>query len=90
VFKERYFLFFGRFSWEFCVGDVASEQPNIIAIANSGPRHKVKPVKSPRSRARPSANVNDPGDISDVDLRWNNLGMADRLLEKGVLIVQPV
>ncbi len=37
-----------------------------------------------------SANVNDPGDISDVDLRWNDLGMADRLLEKGVLIVQPV
>ena len=86
--KEHYSLRFRYFRqiplWEFCVGDVASEDLNVASV-NLRLRHEVK-----GPRARPGANINNSGDVSNVYPRGDNLGMADHALNKWVLSVQPV
>jgi hypothetical protein len=53
---------------EFGCGDVASENLNIIAIADAGQRHEIK-----CPHASPSTDVYDPRDMSDIDSRRDEL-----------------
>jgi hypothetical protein len=70
--KKRYFLDFGfATSREFCSRDVTREDLK-IAIANIRERHKVK-----RPRACPGADINNPRDMSDVDLGRDELRVVE-------------
>ena len=83
--KKRYFPDLGFvISRKFCGGDVTCEDLK-IAIANIRERHKVK-----RPCACPSADVNDPRDMSDVDSRREELRIIENAFMKDILPVQPV
>jgi hypothetical protein len=73
------------FSGEFGGGDVASKNLKIIAITDAGQRHEVKcPC------ARPSADVYDPRDMSDVDSRRDERRIIKYVFDKVILLVQAV
>jgi hypothetical protein len=81
--KEVYSLGFAFFLWwEFRRRNIASEDLN-IAIANVRQRRK---IKGPGTSS--SGDVDHFGDVRDVDLRWNKLGISERSLQKCVLRIQ--
>jgi hypothetical protein len=83
--KEIYSLGFALFFWwEFRCRNITSEDLN-IAIANVRQRRK---IQGPGTSS--SGDVDHFGDVRDVDLRWNKLGISERSLQKCVLRIQAI
>jgi hypothetical protein len=74
-------VFLGKFGG----GDVASENLKIIAITDAGQRHEVK-----RPCARPSGDVYDPRDMSNVDFRRDKSRIVEYVFDKVILVIQAV